>query len=410
MNAHLQRGWRLIELSRYRESQAEFELAKASAEDLASASLGLGWSSLHLGDSMKAMEHAKEALSINPNSVTARTILGKALLELRKLAEAEQHFREALRLKPSRSDLHADLALFLLADDKPVEAENQVHEGLACDPRNLACRIILVRSLIEQKRPKEARSAADQCLALHPDSADAHKMGALAAIAAEDFPAAKQHGLEALRLEPTNAEARDIYIQSLRETYPVYSRLVRLGMRAGDALENPKLGTALIVFPACMMLCSLSFIAFALVTDALSTVMFGLRRETRVLLTSDESKSVPWLIGALVLAVTAFLAGYLTNGSGFFRLGLAAIFLLQPIKLLFARLEDGVGGWFFYIVILLGTTVATVFALQFFIQKPSLDTYSMGTCLGALALCLSTFAPILSDWPKDSQTDRAQDP
>ncbi|MCA1748619.1 MAG: tetratricopeptide repeat protein [Parasphingopyxis sp.] len=117
------------------------------------------------------------------------------------------------------SDAEAELALLR---GRPVEAmESDLQEALEDHPDNAQVYAEQARFLLGQGNFAEAREAADRALAIAPDNIDAHLFAAQALIwlgvgdaASPHWGEARNHALQANRLDPDNAMALVFYFLS----------------------------------------------------------------------------------------------------------------------------------------------------------------------------------------------------
>ena len=166
----------LIDLGRH--EQARAELAKALADDPASAEAWclLAQCEQKAGDVEAMLRAAKQALASNPDSEWAHRLHSLALHKLGCHEDAVRSAREAVRLAPNQWQQYVVLVTAMM----PV-------------PRYHA----------------EATRAADRAVELAPLHAETHLTRGVLAGAQGNLFAAERNYREALRLDPENAAARN---------------------------------------------------------------------------------------------------------------------------------------------------------------------------------------------------------
>ncbi len=155
------------------QAREQYEAALRADTNSAAAHLNLGKLLSSTGDKVRAAEHYREALRISPRNPVAHFNLGNALIDTAR-EEALLHYRAAVTLDPSFAEAHYSLGLEL---------------GTAND--------------------REAIGHFAEYVKLRPDSAAGHLNYGVALAKTRQFSAAAREFRETLRIEPTNAKARD---------------------------------------------------------------------------------------------------------------------------------------------------------------------------------------------------------
>jgi tetratricopeptide (TPR) repeat protein len=133
----------------------------------------LGVQYLKLGAAAKAVEPLKSASKLSPDAFTPHLNLGIALLECRQIAEAEAELREALKIT-STPTAHMYLGLTLLSARKFDEAEHELETAISTGGENLGQAHKYLGGLYWQKQ--DFRRAVDELetyLRLTPNAPDA---------------------------------------------------------------------------------------------------------------------------------------------------------------------------------------------------------------------------------------------
>ncbi len=403
MSRHLERGWMLYRMGRHQESLTEFGQARCDPASRAEAAVGMAFAFLGLNKAAKAASHAEAALGEQPDYWLGHWALGNALKLQRKLKKSEQHIREALRLQPGKSSLHAELSSISLLENRLKDSESAARTGLGCDPSDFGCRYALVSSLLAQKRFEEASGVAFETLTIHPDLATAHELYALTMVHQEDFAKAQQHALEALRINPTNGEARELYVLTLKNSYPVYSALVRSGMKVVRFFNRPALFASMSLYLPCLI-CWLAIAAsFSLITGAITDIAFATKKETRRLLTPAEKAAAPWLAMALVFFVLALTLGLSNNSDSAIFAGLSAICLLHPARTIFKRLKVGIRDWYFYLTCLTAAVAILILPASVLVPASILHPIGFSTFVLSIMLALLTLSSRLLKLPNTTE-------
>jgi tetratricopeptide (TPR) repeat protein len=167
--------------------------AYSQAEDLAAK-----------GQLADALEKYREALKVNPGSVTVRLSVANTLLNLGRFDEGFQEFAElslrsprepsyiqgmarclsgqgrhaealallagAVEKIPESADLREDLALVLLKAGKTEDAEGHLRRVVEQSPRRVAPRLRLATTLLKMRRPQDATAQFLEVVARSPKS------------------------------------------------------------------------------------------------------------------------------------------------------------------------------------------------------------------------------------------------
>ena len=136
----------------------------------------LGVQYLRLGEASKAVEPLKSASKLRPDAFSPRLNLGIALLECRQVAEAETVLREALKIN-STPTAHMYLGLTLISVRKFDEAQRELETAISTGGENLGQAHRYLGGLYWQKH--EYGHAADEFetyLRLTPNAPDAERL------------------------------------------------------------------------------------------------------------------------------------------------------------------------------------------------------------------------------------------
>lgn len=294
-------------------------------------------------------EHvARELLSKNMEDALAWVYLGQALMGQQKLAAAEEAARKAVSCDPDSDGGYYLLAGILLERDQDKDALVAARDAIRQDPEDSLNYAIAARALNELSRYEEAVEMAqaglaqdggcDSCL-FHlsqarsflghhkeadevtkmlleddPEDATNHTARGYHLLLAGRPIEARQHFLEALRLNPLNGDARYGLAQALTNRNP----LLRFALKITLLFERwgwkaivggfvilmlvAQLPTWTKEMPGATLPVSLIIAATALTGTlllgyrSLSSLLLLTHRETRLVVTADERKAALWCL------------------------------------------------------------------------------------------------------------------
>ncbi|HLI29608.1 MAG TPA: tetratricopeptide repeat protein, partial [Terriglobia bacterium] len=156
----------------------------------------------------EAIASYRDALRVDPSSVTAQNSLGAALLAADRIPEAIPEFRQVLNADPNYTNARYNLAHALaLSGDLPAAAAEYA-TLLKQEPDDASAHAALGTIYFKQRTYSAALTEFRAAANLDPHDADIEaNLGTLLAITG-DLPAAIQAFETALRLDPTHEAAR----------------------------------------------------------------------------------------------------------------------------------------------------------------------------------------------------------
>ncbi|OYW73371.1 MAG: hypothetical protein B7Z37_21685 [Verrucomicrobia bacterium 12-59-8] len=183
--------------------------------------LALCW--MHDDDTApKSIDAAQRAVALEPENAFARSVLALALNANAKDGQtaavkvALQHAEEAVNLDPDSDFSHAVLArLHLRLRDYP-KAEASARAALSLDTENTMAAEVLSAALLLQRKDGDNQDLIKYQLERNAEDDSAHTSAGWMAVMKGDHKQANQHFLEALRLNPMNENARLGLIESFR--------------------------------------------------------------------------------------------------------------------------------------------------------------------------------------------------
>jgi spermidine synthase len=139
------------------EAIAEFREALRLEPDSVTAHWNLGRS---LASPEEALGHLRRAVQLDPGNGQARYHLATTLFESRQYEDAVDEFRAALQLMPNSVEARNNLGVTLASQGKLDEAIDQFQQALALQPEYADARRNLTMALQQQGRQQEGRGAA----------------------------------------------------------------------------------------------------------------------------------------------------------------------------------------------------------------------------------------------------------
>lgn len=171
----------------------------------------LAWSLAMQDRADPAVQAAREAVRLDPEWSYTHIVLGEIHLHFRQNEDAERCARAALEADPGDVGGYAVLSAALLNQKwrfRGREALRAAEAGLAADPGDPACARLRAQALSRLMRHKAAREAAAYALTLGPELSENHAAAGWIALAAGDRAHSSELLRQALRLDPTNEDAR----------------------------------------------------------------------------------------------------------------------------------------------------------------------------------------------------------
>jgi tetratricopeptide (TPR) repeat protein len=137
----------------------------------------LGVQYLKLGQAGKAAEALRASLRIKPEEFTPRLNYGIALLEKKETLEAEAQLRQALKLNDASWAAHMYLGIALISTRNYVEAENELQRTLTLAGDNLSLPHYYLGGIYWHRGDhKRAADELEKYLQLAPKAAEAERI------------------------------------------------------------------------------------------------------------------------------------------------------------------------------------------------------------------------------------------
>ncbi|WP_419189234.1 tetratricopeptide repeat protein [Stieleria marina] len=313
-------------MSQSRFAEAEPLIRQELEKDIADAGL-LCLLSISLSRQNKtkgAMEAAREAVRLEPESDQAHFALALALSERKDLRGALASAKEALRLDPDDVQNYALNAQILTEMMKHSAAIKMAEQGLQIDPENETCRFYRSVLLGRQGRQLEADEQSLELLADEPDDETSHCARGWVLIHSGDGLGAEQHFIEALRIDPNHEDARDGLAEALKIQNPlvglIYKGLSLIGRTsiwavvigvivAGQVArflrsqDDPAIQMTGVILNVVFYL----FLTLILIAPALADLTLFASSRGRLAMTALQKHGVRWWIVPLLIGCGHFL-------------------------------------------------------------------------------------------------------
>ena len=315
MNAHFLRGQVLQRQQRYKEAAAEYQLAIGEDPDNPVYHAVYASALLQCDRWHEALERATTALTKDPSCAFVHWVMALVRLDRNQLKEAEESIQTAIELDPDDADHHGLLARVHFQRENYEAALKAADSGLALDPKNDLSLTFRSRALMRLGRESEARRDADALLADDPDDAWNHCLRGEQLLAEGAYNGARQHYIEALRLDPRNEAARQGLAVSLKARSPIYSVVLQIllwsdrfrawavwlvlillfvGMRLGNAWTREHPNWIVPYEAAVALFWGVTILLF--IANPLFDLLLRFDPETRHVLTDDEVKATNWYL------------------------------------------------------------------------------------------------------------------
>jgi tetratricopeptide (TPR) repeat protein len=229
----------LLDLGRPREAAAELQrgLAQTPEDHTLWYLLSLVWT--ELDDHQQALHAAQRAVSFDPQSAQAQRALGLALWNTQVMGRSLWRLRgwgsgnagritrpalaalhEALRLDPEDASTRTVLSGLQMQMGQLAQARTQLEAVLQGQPQHQAAQLGMANLALRLKQPAEAEQRAIQVLALDPLSGEALHLRARAQLQLGQPDQAFRTALAAVKLDPASAEAQARFAALIDEYLP----------------------------------------------------------------------------------------------------------------------------------------------------------------------------------------------
>jgi len=220
LSADVQRGLLLAHQGRHAEAERAYRSALATNPDDTIALHHLASSLLHLdGRAFEALEVARQAVAAEPYHPDHRSLEAFALNQLGRTNEAIVAARRAVELGPDSALAHTAWAQSYLQQHRWEKAEQAAREALRIEPDDPLASNQLAVALRQQNRMSENLAHLRELLERDPLT---HTNAGWSALKLGNREEADAQFLDALRLDPNDAQAREGLLTSYRSRTPFY--------------------------------------------------------------------------------------------------------------------------------------------------------------------------------------------
>jgi Flp pilus assembly protein TadD len=185
----------------------EFVRDRPDDPDAALARRELAAALTKAGDAPGALDVLRAAAAAHPADLRTQLALGEALEAARQPVGAAEAYRAALRIQPDNVIALSHLAEIFAASGNP-EALGMMQRALELEPGSIGIRFRVTQLLLAVSRNDEAERQARLLVSRAPDAADAYNLLGVALASQGRLDEARAQFAEALRLDPSHAQAR----------------------------------------------------------------------------------------------------------------------------------------------------------------------------------------------------------
>ena len=201
-SAEVQSAWGELFLEKYNKPEAlrSYQMALTYDAKYGPALLGAA-QTLADENPPQAVQFAKRALEINPNSVDAHVFLAEQAADADRHDEARDELKKALGVNPNSLEAHALLAAIAYVDDKTPEYEAEMAKALAIAPNYGEGYRVVAERAAHKYRFDEAVALSRKALALDAKNARALSELGMDLLRTGDEPGARRALEESFNLD-----------------------------------------------------------------------------------------------------------------------------------------------------------------------------------------------------------------
>lgn len=210
-------GALLLIQNRPEEARPYFEKALALDPNHATALINMAMIDQRRGDTESALSRLNAVIARNPDYPEAHLNLGSLLASLKRHEDAIRHLTKATELNPKLLPAHLNLASAFMETGQWTRAEHAFHQAANLNPRLPFPHAGLGACLARQTRHAEAIESYRTAQSLGGSNPQTYTQLALSQHALGDTAGARQSLVEALRLDPSYAPAKQA-LESLADS------------------------------------------------------------------------------------------------------------------------------------------------------------------------------------------------
>lgn len=203
-----------------------------------------GFEAIKQKDFERALAIFKQALLLDPTSVSLHNNLSNVFVALKNTEEALKHLYEAIRLQPQHAESYNNLGRLYYKQARIPEALPHFEKALRLDPNYWEAHYNLAHSLSVLNQLDSAAAHYQEVIRIVPEHPIAHFNVGLIYVENENYPLAELHLSKTVQRDPHNIEALrqlgQIYVQLGRteEAMHTYQQALNLNPSLGDVHHN----------------------------------------------------------------------------------------------------------------------------------------------------------------------------
>ena len=249
---HLQRANQLYELRRFEACFKEARLVLQFDKGNEMAYHLMILSLMELERFEEAEKFSKEGLGQNPNSDILIFSLGVVELKQNNYVKAKEHIEAAININPVNEMYYYNLAKCYLQFEQLQHADALLKKCLQLNPNNeyaLNLKSQLETHLSKDYSSAKAYSTLSKAMTLAPENAHNHFVKANYHWGLKQTDQAEFHYQEAMRLDPTNEEARALWMEVRSRKIPLWENILALFPVGGKSVFGAFLMLGAFTFP-----------------------------------------------------------------------------------------------------------------------------------------------------------------
>lgn len=212
----LNRAQSLIDVDRYDMALKELRKAMELNPDNGQVWLLMLICYTKMGRRDKAIDIARQLLTVHPKEPLIYFLLALNLVDKEELADAQKVALAGLNIAPNYVNLFEVLGQIYLIEKDWEKALEYANKGLAIEPSAVDCLNIRVKALTQLGRKEELKASMEDTLSAAPNNPHTHNNIGWSKLQSGDHQGAKEHFVEALRLNPNLEDARVGLLEALK--------------------------------------------------------------------------------------------------------------------------------------------------------------------------------------------------
>lgn len=211
-----------LECGNYRVAKQMLQQALAQNPESSEAESLLAYVLLSENNLESAEFHIMNALRKDPYNAHYHYIYSIICRMAHKEIQAEEEILTAIKTEPDEGDYHAEYSFLLYKNGQLDKAIKIAKNALALDPYNETAMMVLGLKGVENYELNEAQAVFRHQLKNNPTNANAHAGMAHTYLYQNNIKEAGNEAKLALQIDPTDEQAQNLYLESLKARNPVY--------------------------------------------------------------------------------------------------------------------------------------------------------------------------------------------